>query len=230
MTASEATTGLECKRGENVGKFCTRCGLPLAENNKFCNACGAATFSSSADATGAVPTPSRRVMAKATRATKSGSVLRKTVLLLLIAVLVCDGVWLLIGYSARRKTLANLWRNPCTFVSKQEIEEVMGSSFERMEANPPACDYFTSGTPSWVRTEFHWGEGVAYMGVFRRTGKMFNMSIKPVPGVGEEAYFDAAENTFSVRKKDNALTIDLRFYPNALEKGKALAGKALQHM
>jgi hypothetical protein len=162
---------------------------------------------------------------------KHGRGLRKAILGLLIGALVFDALWIFTVYRSRSKTLAISRKDPCTFITKQELEEVMGSSFERMRANPPACEYYTPGGSNWVRIEYYGGTGLAYMEVLSKASKIFTMSITRVPGVGDEAYFDTAENSFSIRKKDDALTIDLRFYPNlALEKGKALASKALQHM
>jgi hypothetical protein len=68
------------------------------------------------------------------------------------------------------------------------------------------------------------------MGALRKTSKMFDMTISPVTGVGDEAYFDAADKTLSVRKRNNVVIIDLRFSPHALEEAKALATKIVSRM
>ena len=212
-----------------MNKFCTQCGSPLDANNKFCFACGASISGAPRPTALAAPVQAKSSAPRSagkprrTLAATFFSVVRTVVLRLSLALLVRECAVLWIGYHESHEVLPTSQRDPCSIVPKQEIESALGSSFQRMEANPLGCEYYTPAASNWVRLEFHWGEGVAYMAALRSAGKMFSMSTKPVSGVGDEAYFDAGENTFSVRKKDNVLTIDLRFYPkSALEKGKSI--------
>lgn len=119
--------------------------------------------------------------------------------------------------------------DPCSLVTKEEIESVLGESVAAGVADGDDCNYdavkqgLASARISWLH-----GHADAAMQGARSGIKMMNLG-KPVEGLGDEAIF-MAPGVLYVRKGDDLVTVNLVLAPNALDKTKTLAEKALSRL
>lgn len=119
--------------------------------------------------------------------------------------------------------------DPCSLVTKDEVEAVLGETVKDGVADGDDCNY-DSLRPGQAGARISWLHGHAEAAIQgARAGiKMMNLG-KPVEGLGDEAVF-MAPGVLYVRKGDDLVTVSLVLAPDALDKTKTLAGKALSRL
>lgn len=119
--------------------------------------------------------------------------------------------------------------DPCSLVTKDEVEAVLGATVAAGVADGDDCNYDAVNQGSaGARISWLHGHADAAMQGARAGIKMMNLG-QPVEGLGDEAIF-MAPGVLYVRKGDDLITINLVLAPNALDKTKTLAAKALARL
>ena len=110
----------------------------------------------------------------------------------------------------------------CSLVSKEEMEQIMGFRLKDVAVEQLTCQY-RNDEGYMVEVETTWRGGKEAMD----SAKIYNAGLfDPVPGLGDEAFFQAA-GVMHVRKNDVYLVINSRVFPNARETETLIANKAL---
>jgi hypothetical protein len=111
---------------------------------------------------------------------------------------------------------------PCSLVTRDEMQAILGVSIQPLTVREALCSYESDEThEATVETTWTGGKGAM------ADAKKFNgETMRAVPGLGDEAYFQAA-GVMHVRQGDVYLVVDSRVYPNDEETETAIVRKAL---
>ena len=158
---------------------------------------------------------------------------------------------------AASRTAARRDRDPCSLITKEEAETILGAAFNVTKqekvagAGPPSCEYtpanskklngftitvyWTGGKDALATTKSGTRIAKALMNT-KQTDPMGLMSIEPVDDLGDEAYFNPVLGS-SVLKDDTLLEFDIsammwhqRSREAGLELWKQLVTKALARL
>jgi hypothetical protein len=115
----------------------------------------------------------------------------------------------------------------CSLITRAEMESILGAKIVKLTATEQTCAYFTDAERS-AQVEATWSGGKEALGV----AKGFNNSqdlFKPMPGIGDEAYFQAGGVLHFVTG-DTYIVVNSREYPNELEIESAIARKIVANL
>jgi hypothetical protein len=107
------------------------------------------------------------------------------------------------------------------------MESLLGSKIVKLTATELTCAYFTDADRS-AQVDTIWTgakEALAETKGFNSAEGLF----KPIPGIGDEAYFQAA-GVLHVLKGNTYIVVNSREYPNELETESAIARKILANL
>jgi hypothetical protein len=110
----------------------------------------------------------------------------------------------------------------CSLITRAEMESILGAKIVKLTATELTCAYFTDADRS-AQVDTIWTgakEALAETKGFNSGEGLF----KPIPGIGDEAYFQAA-GVLHVLKGNTYIVVNSREYPNELEIESAIARK-----
>jgi len=114
---------------------------------------------------------------------------------------------------------------PCSLVTRDEMQAILGAPIQRLTTAEAECAYLTDDTHQ-ATVETTWRGGRTAM----EDAKKYNgETMRAVPGLGDEAYFQAA-GVMHVRKGDVYLIVNSRVYPNEEVAETAIVRKALARL
>ncbi len=114
---------------------------------------------------------------------------------------------------------------PCSLITQGEMQAIVGASIRQVTARKAVCAYVTDETHE-ATVETTWSGGREAMADAR---KFNGETMRAVPGLGDEAYFQAA-GVMHVRKGDVYLIVDSRVYPNDEATETSIVRKALTRL
>jgi len=131
--------------------------------------------------------------------------------------------------TAKAKTISSARRDPCSLVTKKEIEAALSAPISEAVSNGNDCTYHPAeGSLKGATISVEWEEAAAAMQGAKAGVKMIGLG-QPVADIGDEAVF-MAPGVLYVRKGDVFITINLYYADNALDKTKALAEKVFARL
>ncbi len=210
-----------------MARVCSKCGVALETNQGFCSQCGAAWNGGQTVAAGPAP---------------SGA--QKPILIGLGILLVLGlgaGGWLYArnhvkatpivaasqpkratGIAHTSSSDAASKMKPCSLVSKEEMELILGFKLKDLAVEQLTCQY-RNDEGYMVEVETTWQGGKEAMD----QAKIYNApTFDMVPDLGDEAFFQAA-GVMHVRKGDVYLIINSRVFPTPRETETLIANQAL---
>lgn len=114
---------------------------------------------------------------------------------------------------------------PCSLVTRDEMQAILGAPIQRLTTAEAECAYLTDDTHQ-ATVETTWRGGRTAM----EDAKKYNgETMRAVPGLGDEAYFQAA-GVMHVRQGDVYLIVNSRVYPNEEVAETAIVRKALARL
>jgi hypothetical protein len=210
-----------------MARVCSKCGVALDANQGFCNLCGTAWNAGQPVAAGP---------------TRSGA--QKPILIgggILLVLGLGAGGWLYArnhvktapvvaesqpkgaaGVAHTSSSDAASKMKPCSLVSKEEMEQILGFKLKDLAVEQLTCQY-RNDEGYMVEVETTWQRGKEAMD----QAKIYNApAFDMVPDLGDEAFFQAA-GVMHVRKGDVYLIINSRVFPTPRETETLIANKAL---
>ena len=111
---------------------------------------------------------------------------------------------------------------PCSLVSKEEMEQILGIKLKDLAVEQLTCQY-RNDEDYMVEVETTWQGGKEAMD----QAKVYNgTTFDVIPGLGDDAFFQAA-GVMHVRKGDVYIIINSRVFPTPRETETLIANKAL---
>ena len=208
-------------------KVCSKCGVALDANQGFCNQCGTAW------------NPGPTVAGAPARSSALKPILIAVGILLVLGMVAGGWVYARNHVKAapavaesRPQRAAGLVHTsssdaaskmkPCSLVSKEDMEQILGVKLKDLAVEQLTCQY-RNDEGYMVEVETTWQGGKEAMD----QAKIYNApTFDMVPDLGDDAFFQAA-GVMHVRKGDVYIIINSRVFPTPRETETIIANKAL---
>ena len=220
--------------------FCASCGASLAEGTRFCSNCGAAVQNQPAAVSATPVTP-------AAQPTSGGSNTAIKVIFAILGVFVFIGLLAFgscfyIGYRVKQRASQISHemggdapkytgkRQPCAMLSKEEVAQAIGQPVASVEQiGDSSCQYhYGPGGTETLPIQYTWESGAMLLKLEHGAMKQVAAGMDtytPLPGIGDEAFFEPAGSGLAMRKGDVMVHMDLRVSHISQDAAKSLAQK-----